>query len=203
MKEDYQVYRLGHRAFFLFLSRRIKFSMFLFLLTAAVWLGGLRWASPFWLVWTDYAAEMLLYISIAYLLVILLRTLLEYRAYTYAFTDEAFVVTRGYLMRTEIATLYHQIQNVNIERRMFDRLNGVSSIVILLTGGQHETHNKIVLPAIGKTRAKSVQKELLVRARRHAAGGDGEGEGKGYDEREERRDGRDAFPRGVVRRPVR
>ncbi len=189
MKEDYRVHRLGHRAFFLFLSRRIKFSIFLFLLTAAVWLAGSQWASPFWIVWVDYAAEVLLLISIAYLLVILLRTWLEYRAYTYAFADEAFVVTRGYLTRTEIAALYHQIQNVNIERSMFDRVNGVSSVVILLTGGQHETHNKIVLPAVDKARAKAVQKELLVRARRHAAGGEDDGEAR--------------FPRAVVRRPLR
>jgi hypothetical protein len=37
-----------------------------------------------------------------------------------------------------------------------------------MTGSEHDAaHNKIVLPAVGKTKAKLVQKELLVRARKH------------------------------------
>jgi hypothetical protein len=37
-----------------------------------------------------------------------------------------------------------------------------------MTGSEHDAaQNKIVLPAVGKTKAKLVQKELLVRARKH------------------------------------
>jgi len=123
--------------------------------------------------WGNYAAELLLLISIAYLLMVLLRTYFEYRYCTYTFTEEAFVVTNGYITRKEVAALYHQIQNVNIERGPFDRAIGVSGLVIFLAGAQHDVpHNKIFLPAVGKTKAKLVQKELLVRARRHAMGED-------------------------------
>lgn len=84
------------------------------------------------------------------------------------FTDEAFMMSSGYMVRSEGAALYHQIQNVNIERGPWDRMAGVSKVVIFLAGSEASTaHNKIVLPAVGKKKAKLVQKELLVRARRH------------------------------------
>ncbi len=165
------MHRLGHRAFVLFLSRRIKFAVFLFLLTAAIWFASAQWLSGISALWGNYAVQVFFLISIAYLLFILLRTYMEYRAYTYSFLRNAFVVTRGYITRTETATLYHQIQNVNIERSMTDRMTGVSSIVIFLAGGQYDSpHNKIVLPAVGARTARLVQKELLLRARRHAMG---------------------------------
>ncbi|MDR3581822.1 MAG: PH domain-containing protein [Candidatus Pacebacteria bacterium] len=170
MMEDHRVHKLGHRAFFLFLSRRIKFAVFLFVLTGAVWYADRRLLQGEWSFWAGYAAEVLLLISIAYLLMVLLRTYVEYRCYTYTFTEEAFVVTNGYVTHREVAALYHQIQNVNIERGPFDRVIGVSGIVIILSGAQHDAaHNKIVLPAVGKTKAKLVQKELLVRARRNVS----------------------------------
>jgi membrane protein YdbS with pleckstrin-like domain len=172
MMEDHRTHTLGRRAFFLFLSRRIKFAIFLFVLTGAAWYGG-RWFSAYYTSWTNYLSEILLLISIAYLLMVLLRTYLEYHYYTYTFTEEAFVVTNGYITRKEVAALYHQIQNVNIERNPLDRMIGVSGLIIFLAGAQHDVpHNKIFLPAVGKTKAKLVQKELLVRARRHAVGGE-------------------------------
>lgn len=165
---DARLHRLGHRAFFLFLSGRIKFTIFLFVLTGAAWYAE-QWVPFEYGPLASEAVFILFLISIAYLLIVLLRTWLEYRTYTYMFTEEAFVFTKGYVTKSEIAALYHQIQNVNIERGMLDRMSGVSSIVIMLTGGQHDAgHNRIVLPAVGRVKAKLVQKELLVRARRHS-----------------------------------
>jgi membrane protein YdbS with pleckstrin-like domain len=165
--KDHRPYKLGGRAFLLFLMRRIKFSLFLFVLTAAVWYS-VRFYPQGYAAWGNYASEILFFISIAYFLVVLLRTYTEYRVYTFTFTEEAFVVTKGYITKSEIAALYHQIQNVNIERTPFDRMGGVSSVVIFLSGGQHDSpHNRIVLPAVERERAKLVQQELLVRARKH------------------------------------
>jgi len=122
-------------------------------------------------VWGPFAVEMLFLIACAYTLFIALETYLEYRYYTYLFSEDAFIMTYGYMVRNEIATLYHHIQNVNIERSIIDRMIGVSKIVILMTGSDRETHrNQIVLPAVGSKKAKLVQTELLRRARRHAAG---------------------------------
>lgn len=160
---------LGNRAFIIFLFRRIKLALFFFIFTFAVWYAE-RWIPQDYMQWGMYAAKILLTISIAYLVFIFLETYLEYRYYTYLFTEEAFIMTYGYVVRNEIATLYHHIQNVNIERSVLDRTIGVSKLIIMMTGSDRDTRrNQIILPAIGRKKAKLVQSELLRRARRHAA----------------------------------
>lgn len=164
--ENNKKHRLGHRAFTMFLFRRIKFSLFLFALTIASWYGE-RYVPADYLGWSEYATEVIFALSVAYFVFIFLSTYLEYRYYTYLFTDEAFIMTSGYMVRAEIAALYHQIQNVNIMRSPLDRLIGVSRIVILMTGDKTSPQNQIILPGVGKTKAKLVQRELLARARKH------------------------------------
>ena len=141
--------------------------IFLFVLTAAAWYSE-RWAPSYYLPFVQYGVELLALLSVLYFLAILFWTYMEYHFYTYMFTDEAFIMTSGYVMRNEMAALYHQIQNVNIQRSPMDRLAGVSQVVIFMNGSERSgAHNKIVLPAVGKTKARLVQKELLVRARKH------------------------------------
>lgn len=171
--ENHRKHTLGHRAFFLFLSGRSKFLVFLIVLAAGLWWtesmipGGGEVAF-----WVGYGAEIVALLAAAWLLLILFYTYMEYRSYTYLFMPEAFVVNQGYILKNEIATLYHQIQNVNIERRPLDRMVGVSTLVIILAAARHEEdHNRIILPGLGRTKAKLVQKEILQRARRHAGGG--------------------------------
>jgi membrane protein YdbS with pleckstrin-like domain len=165
--ENGRKHSLGRRAFLLFFSKRIRLVIFLFVLTGVVWYAG-RWLPAAYAPWGDYAVKLLALLSVVYLLLMLLFTWLEYRVYTYMFTEEAFVMTSGYMIRTELAALYHQIQNVNIQRGPLDRMTGVSKIVIYMAGERDSTHNRITLPAVGKKKAKLVQQELLVRARRHS-----------------------------------
>lgn len=165
--ENHKKHSLGHRAFFLFFARRIKLPIFLFLLAWGAFYIA-QWFPAGYSVWGNAFAELLLFVAVAYTTLVLAFTYLEYRVYTYMFTDEAFVMTSGFAMRNEVAALYHQIQNVNINRSPMNRIIGVSEIVIFMTGSDKETaHAKIILPAVGKARAKIVQQELLVRARRH------------------------------------
>jgi membrane protein YdbS with pleckstrin-like domain len=167
--ENHKKHSLGGRAFLLFFFRRLKGPIILFIFAWAAWYGE-QWlpagsvASP----WVSYAAQVLLLAATLYLLVMLLVAYLIYRAHTYMFTEEAFMMASGVTTRNEIAALYHQIQNVNVNRSPTDRLLGVSQIVIFMTGSEREAgHTKIVLPALGKAKAKLVQGELLTRARRH------------------------------------
>jgi membrane protein YdbS with pleckstrin-like domain len=162
--ENHTKHSLGHRAFFFFLARRIKFSLFLFALTLAAWYSE-RWIPSAHAEWGMYATEFLLALSVAYFALVFIRTYIEYRYYTYMFTENAFTMTSGSFLQKEVAALYHQIQNVNIERRPMDRLAGVSQIIILMAGPHESANNRIVLPGVGKTKAKLVQKELLSRAR--------------------------------------
>ena len=162
---------LGQRAFFLFLMKRVNYIIIPVAITAAIWFAQ-RWIptdNPDYVLWGYYAQELTLMFTIALSLMVVLRTYFEYRYYTYLFTDDAFIMTYGYILRNEIATLYHQIQNVNIQRSIMDRAIGVSQVIILMTGSDRDANkNQIVLPAIGKRKAKLVQAELLRRARRHA-----------------------------------
>lgn len=168
--ENQRKHSLGKRAFILFFSKRIKLVIFFFALTVAAWYSE-RWAPAYYAPFLDYGVELLALFSALYFLAMLLWTWLEYRVYTYTFTDEAFIMTSGYMVRNELAALYHQIQNVSIQRGPLDRLAGVSQVVIFMNGAERDgAHNKIVLPAVGKAKAKLVQKELLVRARRHVVG---------------------------------
>jgi len=161
---------LGQRAFLVFLFRRIKLAVFLFILSGALWWCE-RWIPANYAAWGDYTVKVFFLVSAGYFLFVLLETYLEYRYYTYLFTDDAFIMTYGYMIRNEVATLYHHIQNVNIERSVMDRAIGVSKVIIVMVGSDRDTRrNQIVLPAVGRRKAKLVQGELLRRARRHAAG---------------------------------
>jgi membrane protein YdbS with pleckstrin-like domain len=166
--DDNKKHSLGRRAFFLFLSGRIKWVIIWYLVVAALWYTE-RWLTTQWIIWWNYGLEILALVVTVYFILLILRVYMEYRYYTYMFTEEAFIMTYGVVMRSEVAALYHQIQNVNIERGVLDRMAGVSRIVIFMTGAERDAaHSKIVLPAVGRKKAKLVQKELLVRARRHA-----------------------------------
>ena len=168
--ENHRKHSLGKRAYLLFLSKRMTSVIFFFAFTAAAWYAE-RWLPSYDIPFGDYGVKMLMLLSALYFLAIMLWTYMEYHFYTYTFTDEAFIMTYGYVVRNELAALYHQIQNVSIQRNPLDRLAGVSQIVIVMTGSEKDSvHNKIVLPAVGKTKAKLVQKELLVRARKHVSG---------------------------------
>jgi uncharacterized membrane protein YdbT with pleckstrin-like domain len=168
--ENHQRHALGTRAFFLFLLKRMKAIVFMFTITWGIWYCQ-RFIPESFHLWTDYAVRLLFALSCALFVYIITMTYLEYHYYTYTFTEEAFLMTYGYLVRNEIAALYHQIQNVNIRRGISDRLIGVSQLVIVMTGLEKDgQRSQITLPAVGRTKARLVQKELLVRARRHFAG---------------------------------
>lgn len=165
--ENHKRHSLGYRAFIIFFLRKIKLLMLLLVLVGSVgYAVPLLWGN--YALWADYALKVLLLISGAYLIVLLVRTWLEYRYYTYTFTENALMMNRGYIVREEVATLYHQIQNVNIRRRPLDRMTGVSQIVILMSGGEREGHpNHLILPALSRKKAALVQKELLARAHKN------------------------------------
>lgn len=169
MLELHKKHSLGGRAFVIFFLRRIKIPIVLFVVAFAAWYAkGWVPAAGVAAPWADFAVKLLFLVAAAYTVLIFLLTYVTYRAYTYAFGEEAFLVGSGLATRQEVAALYHQIQNVNIDRSPLDRMFGVSQVVIVMTGMDRESgHAKLVLPAVGRTKARVVQKELLVRARKH------------------------------------
>lgn len=154
---------LGQRAFFFFFVKHLKKIILMLLVIAAAWYVE-RWIPDSILPWWQYGLIFLILITAGLIVFLLFHTWLDYRYYTYTFTEEAFIMTHGVMVRNETAALYHQIQNVSIQRGAAERLIGVSRILIFLDGDE-TGHAKIILPAVSRKKAKLVQKELLVRAR--------------------------------------
>ena len=160
-----KVHRLGQRAFVLFLTRRLRPALAVGALVLGAW-----WIRP--LVPSDYAhaADVTfrggLLIFAAVFLVQLIKTYLEYRSHSYFFDEEFFQVTHGYVVRNEVAIVYHQVQNALIKRDMLDRMLGISRLIISMAGDQGT--GRTVLPGLDRRKAKLIQQELMRQARVHS-----------------------------------
>ncbi len=166
-----RIHFFGQRAFLLILLRKMKIPLIFFCIAALATYAS-SFASPDVAPWIAYAGQVTLVAAIALTVLLGILAYIEYRANTYTFSNEAFVMTTGIAMRKEVAALYHQIQNVNINRSPMNRLLGVSEVIIFMTGADRDSeHSMITLPAIARHKAKMVQQELLSRARRHFSQG--------------------------------
>jgi len=165
--ENHIKYHLGYRAFFILLSKKIKLVLALFGVALLAWYAR-GWFPEDYSRWGWNTFLVALVASATYFAIILISTFWEHNLYTYTFTKDAFIVAHGWFMHEEIAALYHQIQSVNIRRNAFDRMFGVSQIVISMVG-ESQGRVQIVLPGVGIKRARMVQEELLGRARKSAA----------------------------------
>jgi len=94
---------------------------------------------------------------------------LTYANYLFMLDDNALKIRRGILAKEEVAIPYRQIQDVDIEQSVSDRVWGVARLAILTAGreeakeGEEDTAEG-VLPAVDRALAESLQTELLKRA---------------------------------------
>src|SRR5579872_7142540 len=86
--ENNKKHSLGERAFIIFFFGRVKFLGLLIAVTIGVWYAD-RWVPPTYSMWSEYAAHLLLAITVAYFFFVFLETYMEYRYYTYLFTEDA------------------------------------------------------------------------------------------------------------------
>ncbi|MDE2018906.1 MAG: PH domain-containing protein [Patescibacteria group bacterium] len=90
---------------------------------------------------------------------------LIYINYQYALQDDALKIRRGVFNREEIAIPYRQIQDVDIEQDITDRMLGVCRLVILTAGHEDEQkpegESEGTLPVIDRELAEELQAELL------------------------------------------
>jgi uncharacterized membrane protein YdbT with pleckstrin-like domain len=78
-------------------------------------------------------------------------------------------IRRGILSKEETAIPYRQIQDVDIEQNISERIWGVARLAILTAGHEEakegdEDTSAGILPAIDRALAESLQTELLKRA---------------------------------------
>lgn len=161
-----ETHYLGRKAFVLFLMRRAKLVGLILVVSAVSAVAQYRIPAEYAeLAWLTALGGLALSAVVTVARVI--QTYIEYRSYSYKFDEEFFQVNFGYFEKNEIAIVYHHIQNAIIKRDLFDRMVGVSKLVVVMDGGK-EGRGNIVLPAIDRTRAKLIQKELMRQARIHS-----------------------------------
>ena len=165
-------YHLGPRAFYLFFSKRVKLPIFMLMILAAYLFWGKQFVPIEWGFLADYIVKLWILLFSGVLTFKIFRTFFEYKGYAYKFEDEFFLVTRGYFVKHEYGIVYHQIQNVNIKRDLFDRGIGVSQLIIVMSSAQSGPNRDLLLPALDRHRAKMLQQELLKQARKHMMRGD-------------------------------
>lgn len=155
---------LGPRAFFLFLGRRLKWPLLFLLVVAAAW----RWRNlvpPEYQIWSEYGVKLLFFSWCALIAFVVMRSFIEYRSHSFRFEDEYFQVVRGYFFKDETGVVYHQIQHVSLKSGVLDRMIGVRNLVIVMNSAAGEANkNVIILPALDRTKAAQIQRELLRKA---------------------------------------
>ncbi len=163
--------KLGHKTFLLFISQQIAPSIIIFI--GAVFLAiaqgsGIFAKTPFapWSIFIVFGVWALFVLTFVLTFFI---TYLTYVNYVFMLSDDALKIRRGILSKEEISIPYRQIQDVDIEQGISDRIWGVARLAILTAGheeakeGEEDTSEGI-FPAIDRELAESLQTELLKRA---------------------------------------
>ena len=96
-----------------------------------------------------FALMSALAISAMVLLPLYFYYTLEYKAYTYEFTEQAIVVRNGILSTNEVTIPYAHISRIEAERSVLERLIGLVSVEIVTPGPKELEVNHIIpgLPA--------------------------------------------------------
>lgn len=159
-----RTHHLGFRAFFLFLGWGSFLIVLLVAALCAWWWYGARFVPDPYVVYYDYSVKLFALLIAGYATYKLAASYFAYRAHAYRFDDEFFHLIKGYISRHEVGVVYHQIQSVTVHRSLGARLVGVADLVIITSsgGGASDAH----LPGLDMRKARMVQRELLMRAKR-------------------------------------
>lgn len=107
---------------------------------------------------------------ILYFIVLLIITLFIYNNFMYEINEDGLRIQSGVINKHSVALPYEQIQNVNIERTLFDRLLGFSRISIETAGassaqisgsGVLKSKSEAYIPGLHVDQAKKVH-DLLI-----------------------------------------
>ncbi len=164
--------RLGRKTLWIFILNRISAAIILLVIAIgllALGGSGVLAKTPAGDL-TGYASIGAIIASGAFIIVLIIVVLvswLTYINYLFALSEDALKIRRGIFDREEIAIPYRQIQDVDTEQDITDRMLGVCRLVILTAGHEDEPkpegESEGILPVIDKTLAEQLQAELLRR----------------------------------------
>jgi uncharacterized membrane protein YdbT with pleckstrin-like domain len=163
--------KLGKRTLWLMLSEQMTPSVIIFIAAVVLLVaqGNGVFSKTFLAPWSFYIVLATWGLFILMFIVTFLIAYLTYANYLFMLDDDALKIRRGILSKEEIAIPYRQIQDVDVERSISDRIWGVARLAILTAGHEEpkegeEDDSEGVLPAIDRALAESLQAELLKRA---------------------------------------
>lgn len=155
--------QLGPKTFFLLLIHRLWAGLLFLILAFVVNLLS----RPFPLLWDISLIGVglgvfLLFISIC-------AGWLDYYRYRIELADDSISITRGVIRTKEAVIPYKRIQNIMLERGIFDQIIGTSHLRFSISHAEGEQQSEmsripIILPALQYALAEHLQNELMKRA---------------------------------------
>ncbi len=164
--------RLGKKTLWIFVMDRINTAVIFLLISVALFSIG---SQPFFdkgvlagmAGGVSIAAWIALALFVLSAVIAFVVSWLIYVNFKFMLGDDALKISRGVFSKTEEAIPYRQIEDVDIERSLSDRMMGVSRLVILTSGREDEKDGKDesegVLPVLDRALAEQLQAELLKR----------------------------------------
>lgn len=162
MTEEYK--SLGSKTYWMFMSQRSDLSWIFLVLSVLLSIGRTFAPLPYsrYIGVAAVSAFVVFFIALAYAA---LAGWIIYKSHGYLLADDALRIKQGVLTRQEIAIPYRQIQNIDIERTLSQRMMGLSRLIILTAGheDQGKSESEGILPAMDKRLADELQQELIKR----------------------------------------
>ncbi len=163
--------KLGRRTLWLMLSDQMVPSVIIFIAAVLISIaeGSGVFAKTILTAWSLYLVCGVWLLFVLTFVITFLVAYLTYANYLFMLDDNALKIKRGILSKEEIAIPYRQIQDVDLEQSLSDRIWGVARLAILTAGreepkeGEEDTAEG-VLPAVDRDLAEALQTELLKRA---------------------------------------
>ncbi|HVU06766.1 MAG TPA: PH domain-containing protein [Candidatus Paceibacterota bacterium] len=161
--------RLGSRTYWLFLSQKLEYATgFLILAVIFTAVRGVSAIPAPVVPFVGLAGVVCFIVFFIALAIAIVASRLAYRSYEYCIDEDALKIRQGIMNQQEIAIPYRQIQTVDIERKLGERLMGLSRVVILTAaednGRTEYNESEGALPAMDQKLAAVFRDELLKRA---------------------------------------
>lgn len=169
LEEQIGYQTFGRKAYWLFLSKYLEAPAGFLLIAFLFSLAGRSSLVPVELKKAVSAGSLIcLAVAIVSTVIAVVSSRITFKCQEFSLTADAFKLRQGVFRKHEIAIPYRQIQNVEIERTLYQQMFGVSRLVIS-TGGEDdlktpEDEARAVLQDIDKDVAVTLQNDLLQRA---------------------------------------
>ena len=108
-----------------------------------------------------------------YFVCVVVAAYLEYNNFTFAVTDEGVFIRNGVIYKAEVSVPYTEIENVNIERTLLDRMLGISRVSLEtagsalgnITNGEftNKSRAEAILPGLRQDKARHIH-DLIIDA---------------------------------------